>query len=167
MFYSYQYSIWPQCPTQGYHCTIFTWSRDSDLDFILKKFVHLSFKCKSDTSYAISNMSMPHCDSHKDLKLGLILSADLSWDKHHKTITARAYKVLGLMRWTFLSSHSTFTMVSCICITGPITITLLYSNMASTLNERYLNHWTCPVPCHQVHTRALITPAVIKLDWSN
>ena len=47
---------------------------------------------------AISDMSIPHCDSHKDLKLGLILSANLSWDKHYKTITARAYKVLGLMR---------------------------------------------------------------------
>ena len=30
---------------------LFTWSRDSDLDFNLKKFVHLSFKSKLDTTF--------------------------------------------------------------------------------------------------------------------
>ena len=34
---------------------LFTWSRDSDLDFNLKKFVHLSFKSKLDTTYTISD----------------------------------------------------------------------------------------------------------------
>ena len=29
---------------------LLTWSRDVDLDFSLKKFVHLSFKCKLDTT---------------------------------------------------------------------------------------------------------------------
>ena len=70
---------------------------------------NLSFKCKLDTSYTLSDTSIPHCDSHKDL--GLILSADLSRNKHYKTITAHGYKVLGLIRQTFLSSYSTFTMV--------------------------------------------------------
>ena len=49
-------------------------------------------------------MSIPHCDSHKHL--GLQLSAYLSWDKHYKTITAHAYKVLGLIHQIFLFSHS-------------------------------------------------------------
>ena len=81
---------------QEYITALFTCSRNSDLDFNLTKFVHLLFKCKLDTSYTISDTSIPHCDSHKDL--GLILSADLSWNKHYKTITAHAYKVLGLIR---------------------------------------------------------------------
>ena len=86
-----------------------TWSRDSDLDFNLKKFVHLSFKSKLDTTYTISDTRIPHSDSHKDL--GLILSEDLHWDKHYKAITARAYKVLGLIRRTFHSCHLSSTMV--------------------------------------------------------
>ena len=44
-----------------------------------------------------------HTDSHKDL--GLVLSEDLSWNKHYTFIIARAYKILGLIRRTFSSSH--------------------------------------------------------------
>ena len=62
---------------------LLTWSRDVDLDFSLKKFIHLSFKCKLDTSYSMSNSIIPHVNSHKDL--GLTLSEDLNWDKITKT----------------------------------------------------------------------------------
>jgi len=34
-------------------------------------------------------------DSHKDL--GIIISEDLSWNKHYSFIIARAYKILGLI----------------------------------------------------------------------
>ena len=87
---------------------IFTWSLDSDMDFNFKKFIHLSFKSKLDTIYTISDTPIPRSDSHKDL--GIILSVDLSWDKHYKTITSRAYKLLGLIRRTLSSCHSTTTM---------------------------------------------------------
>ena len=56
----------------------------------------------------MSNASIPHNGSHKDL--GLILSEDLSWDKHYRSTIARAYKVLGLIRRTLLPSHLTSTM---------------------------------------------------------
>ena len=88
---------------------LLTWSRDSDLNFNLKKFVHLSFKSKFNTIYNMSDTCIPCMDSHKDL--GIILSEDLSWGKHYKSITTRAYKVLGLIHRTFLPSHSTSTMV--------------------------------------------------------
>ena len=58
--------------------------------------------------YTISDTCIPRSDSHKDL--GITLSVDLSWNKHHKTITACAYKVLGLIRRIFSSCHSTTTM---------------------------------------------------------
>ena len=48
-----------------------------------------------DPTYTMSDTCIPHTDSHKDL--GLILSVDLSWDKHYKIITAHTYKVLGLI----------------------------------------------------------------------
>ena len=60
-------------------------------------------------TYNMSDTCIPHMDSHKDL--GIILSEDLSWGKHYKSITARAYKVLGLIRHTFLLSYSTSIMV--------------------------------------------------------
>ena len=78
------------------------------MDFNFKKFIHLSFKSKLDTIYTISDTPIPRSDSHKDL--GIILSVDLSWDKHYKTITSRAYKLLGLIRRTLSSCHSTTTM---------------------------------------------------------
>ena len=89
---------------------LFTWSRETDLNFNLKKFVHLLFKCKLETTYTISDITIPHNDSHKDL--GLILSENLSWDKRYKSISARAYKVLGLIRRTIASTHSTSTLVT-------------------------------------------------------
>ena len=78
------------------------------MDFNFKKFIHLSFKSKPDTIYTISDTFIPRSDSHKDL--GIALSVDLSWNKHYKTITTRAYKVLGLIHRTFSSCHSTTTM---------------------------------------------------------
>ena len=108
------------------------------VDFNFKKFGHLSFKCKLDTT---SDRRIPRYDSHKDL--GLILSEDLYWDKHHKVITARAYKVLGLYNTSHYSLFSFYFhngQTVQLCITGMITITLLHSNMASSSDERYLEH---------------------------
>ena len=93
---------------QGNITAIFTWSLDSAMDFNFKKFIHLSFKSKLDTIYTISDTRIPRSDCHKDL--GIILSVDLSWDKHYKTITSRAYKLLGLIRRTLSSCHSTTTI---------------------------------------------------------
>ena len=78
------------------------------MDFNFKKFIHSSFKSRLNTAYTISNTSIPCSDSHK--YLGIILSVDLCWDKYYKNITARAYKILGLICQTFSSCHSNFTM---------------------------------------------------------
>jgi len=85
--------------------TLFTWSKDSDLDFNLKKFVYLSFKHKFNT---VSDTPIPHADYHKDLEL--ILSEDLSWDRHYKFIIYRAYKTLELIHRTFTSNQSPATL---------------------------------------------------------
>ena len=61
---------------------LFAWSQDNDLNFNIKKFIHLSFKRKFHTTYSMSDSIIPHVDSHKDL--GVILSEDLNWEKHHK-----------------------------------------------------------------------------------
>ena len=66
---------------------LFVWSQDNDLNFNIKKFIHLSFKQKFLTTYLMSNSIIPHVDSHRDL--GITLSEDLSWEKHHNTTIAR------------------------------------------------------------------------------
>ena len=102
------YSIWLQCPAGRCHCSIHL-VQGFNLDFNLKKFVHLSIKHKLDPTYTISDTHIPHSDSHQDF--GLILSEDLCWDKHYRVITACANKVLGLKCHTFLFCHLTSTMV--------------------------------------------------------
>jgi len=107
----------------------FVWSRDNNLNFNIKKFIHLSFKQKLLTTYSMSDSIIPHVDSHKDL--GITLSEDLSWENHHATIIARS---LGLIRRTFGRNHSPTTFVY---ILSEITITLLYSYLATTPDERH------------------------------
>ena len=68
---------------------LFVWLQDNDLNFNIKKSIHLSFKQKFLTTYSMSHSIIPHVDSHRDL--GIALSEDLSWEKHHDTIIARAY----------------------------------------------------------------------------
>ena len=133
---------------------IFTWSLDSDMDFNFKKFIHLSFKSKLDTIYTISDTCIPRSDSHKDL--GIILSVDLSWDKHYKTITSRAYKLLGLIRRTLSSCHSTTTMTR-------LYVSLVHSQLfyctqvwrPHLMRDTYLEYRMSTAPCHQVHTQRL------------
>ena len=68
--------------------------------------------------------SISHMDSHKDL--GLVLSEDLSWSKHYNFITARAYKVLGLIRCTFSSSHCPNTVLKLYISLVPLSRSQLY-----------------------------------------
>ena len=109
---AHSYCIWLQCPQEDI-TALLTWSRESDLDFNLDKFVLLSFKCKLETTYTTSDTAIPHNNSHKDL--GLILSDNLSWEKHYKSISAHAYKVLGFIRHTVAPTHSTTTLVKLCC----------------------------------------------------
>jgi len=51
---------------------LLTWSRESDLDFNLIMFLHLSFLNKSLRVPILRTSEIPHNNSHKDL--GLILS---------------------------------------------------------------------------------------------
>ena len=83
------------------------WSKQWNLLFNTSKIYQISFKCKSQTNYAIGNIPITKVDKHKDL--GVILSSNLSWEAHYNFIAAKAYKILGLLRRTF----STFNSISC------------------------------------------------------
>ena len=109
MFQSHYISLPDQNALQECITALFVWSLDNDLTFNIKKFIHLSFKQKFLTTYSMSDSIIPHVDSHRDL--GITLSEDLSWEKHHNTIIVRVYRSFDLIRRTFGRNHSPTTLV--------------------------------------------------------
>ena len=84
------------------------WFIAFNFKFNLNKSVCLSFKCKTVIFYTMFDNTILHIDSHKDL--GLVLSEELSWNKHYTFITAHAYKILGLIHRTFSSDHPSIVL---------------------------------------------------------
>ena len=70
---------------------------------------------------------MLHCslscnDTCKDL--GLIVSNNITWDKHYEYIIAQAYKILGLIRCAFSMSH--YSLAKAKLYTTPVHSQLTY-----------------------------------------
>ena len=68
------------------------------------KFVHVRFWAKptfdlDTTTYSVNGKPIKQFLQHKDL--GIIFSSNLNWTNHYQSITAKAYKILGLIRQTF------------------------------------------------------------------
>ena len=82
---------------------LFEWSYTSCLSFSPTKCVHVSFKSTRNTTYYINHEEISKVDNHRDL--GITISNDLSWKNHYIHISAKAYKILGLIRRIFKSSH--------------------------------------------------------------
>ena len=84
------------------------WSNDWKISFNESKCTLLRF-CSSpqttcQSNYTINHQQLSPTDSHTDL--GIVMSADLSWQKHYDLISSRAYKTLGLLRRTFNTTNS-------------------------------------------------------------
>ena len=79
-----------------------TYSNSWHLLFNAAKCVHLHFQFKSASNilnYYINDKLICRKEETKDL--GIIFNSDLSWDKHHRTITSWAYRCLYLLKRTF------------------------------------------------------------------
>ena len=77
------------------------WSHSTDLLFNEAKFVHVRFWAKppfdlDTTTYTVNGNPIKQLLQHKDL--GVIFPYNLN---HYKTITTKAYQILGLIRRTF------------------------------------------------------------------
>ena len=77
------------------------WSQSSGLSFNQNKFVHIHFWKNGTIShdYYINGTKIITQESTKDL--GIILLNNLDWSGHYCSITAKAYKILGLLRCCF------------------------------------------------------------------
>ena len=89
------------------------WSKQWKLSFNESKCTLVTFHSKLPViphSYHINDQVIANCKQHKDL--GVLMANDLSWSAHLQFITARAYKMLGLLRRSFSSSGSSSAMKS-------------------------------------------------------
>jgi len=80
------------------------WSQSTDLLFNEAKFVHVcswtkSFSDLNSTTYTVNGKPIRQLSQHKDI--GVIFSSNLNWTDHYRTITTKAYQMLGLIRCTF------------------------------------------------------------------
>ena len=84
-----------------------TWCLKWNLQFNEHKCVLLRF-CRNHPGkvfdYRINNHPIESLSCHRDL--GIIISEDMKWNSHLKYISARAYKVLGLIRRCFSTALS-------------------------------------------------------------
>ena len=82
---------------------VIRWSDEWDLKFSVSKISLARFSKKGHISlphhYEILDHEMPLSNTARDL--GVHFSADLSWSHHISIITAKAYKMLGLLRRSF------------------------------------------------------------------
>ena len=88
---------------------LFDWSFMSNLSFNPSKSVHISYNSKFSTSYTINNLIINSESFHKDL--GVIISGDLQWNRHHDYVLDKAYKILDVIRRTFSQISSVTTKV--------------------------------------------------------
>ena len=80
------------------------WNHSSVLLFNEAKFVHVRFWDKppfdlDTTTCTVNGNPIKQLLQHKDL--GIIFSYNLNWTDHYKTITTKAYQILGLIRCKF------------------------------------------------------------------
>ena len=118
-----------------------SWSEYWNLHFNESKCVLLRFSSSPVISsfaqtYFINNCSVALRESHKDL--GIVMSHDLSWNKHYDYLLSKAYRTLGLLRRTISNTVSIYTCTEgSIHITSKIEAKLLFSHLAPSDLERH------------------------------
>ena len=85
-----------------------TWSSTWSLPFNVKKCSIFSVFSRGHYSqvfypYFLNDVILTRDNTHNDL--GIVLTSDLKWRDHYKSIMAKSYKILGLLRRVFSSVH--------------------------------------------------------------
>ena len=83
------------------------WSQQWHLCFNPKKCLLVRFSPRPQHSithdYLINDMPISNQNSYRDL--GVILTNNLSWNEHYKHLLSNAYRILSLIRRTFITTH--------------------------------------------------------------
>ena len=81
--------------------SVYHWSQTWKLKFNLSKTAFIQFGNNSagSSNYLLNGTTVNKQTSTKDL--GIIVTSDMSWSNHYKSIASKAYKSLGLIRRTF------------------------------------------------------------------
>ena len=84
--------------------SVYHWSQTWKLKFNLSKTAFIQFGNNSagSSNYFLNGTTVNKQTSTKDL--GIIVTSDMSWSNHYKSIASKAYKSLGLIRQTFKSN---------------------------------------------------------------
>jgi len=117
-----------------------TWSDYWHLPFneskcILLRFTSTPVDPSLNQTYYIKDCPVAIKENYKDL--GIIMSNDLSWRKHHDYVLAKAYKTFGLIRRTLAKTMSIHTKK--VLYISLIKSILTYRSpiLASSVSERY------------------------------
>ena len=83
------------------------WSQQWHLCFNSKKCVLVRFSPSPHSSitndYLINDLPISNQNLYRDL--GVILTSNLSWNEHYKHLLSNAYRILSLIRRTFITTH--------------------------------------------------------------
>ena len=84
--------------------SVYLWSQTWKLKFNLSKTAFIQFGNNSvgSSNYLLNGTTINKQTSTKDL--GIIVTFDMLWSNHYKSIASKAYKSLGLIRRTFKSN---------------------------------------------------------------
>ena len=78
------------------------------------KCVLLKFKPRSSTNiYNINNLTVTKKTTHRDL--GVMFSVTLQWRSHYENITAKDYKILGLLHKIFKKTPFLLKLEALVC----------------------------------------------------
>ena len=117
--------------------SLFKWSTEWKLYFNQAKCVHIVFKPHTIFHYHLNDIIINQVEVQRDLVL--IISGDLTWSHHYKFITAKAYKILGLLCHKFASSHNVSVKLNLYSYcSGMFQAVILFSNMVTL---RHCMYW--------------------------
>ena len=89
-------------------------------------------------NYHINNSIISCKTLHRDL--GLLMSDNLCWEHYYKSILAKAYKTLHLLRRTFHNMHCNQAKKCSLLIPSEVATAVLLTCLASTSDQRHSVH---------------------------